>query len=413
MKANKPSYVELENQVADLKEELVKLSLLLNVTDKESRAVLDSLEIEKEGEYKSLNSELVESVFQKVKTPLDTIVGLSKLLSTANLDFEERNNLAEIIANCSNEIQGVFSEFVSYNSLKSKKEVIEAKALSLNELLDDLKIKFVDQVFYKGLNFRSVKGLSDDDDTVLTDGGKLTHVLTSLLNNSLKFTHKGFIEMGYKLLNDELKFYVKDSGVGLDKSLKEKLVDSQLQIEKVTDEGNEVGLGLATVKRYVDLLGGSLKVESELGVGTLFSFKVPYVPAPVEGPLVESKKTIKVLIADDEEISFMLLKKLMEKGDVKIIRAKNGEEAYEIYKKNPDINLILMDLRMPQVDGYVAAQLIKNEAPDMPIIAQSAYSLKDNKESYGNAFNGYLSKPVSRKEFELAVNKYIDVTLLN
>ncbi|WP_300570346.1 response regulator [Flavobacterium sp.] len=413
MKAKKPSYDELENKVAELKEELVKLSLLVNESDAASKIVLDNLGIEKSVELKSLNSTLIESVLNKVKTPLDTIVGLSKLLSTAKLDFEEKNNLAEIISNCSNEIQGVFSEFVSYNALKFDKGTVDAQKVSLNELLDDLKVKFVDQVFYKGLNFRSVKGLSDDDDTVLTDGGKLTQVFTSLLNNSLKFTNKGYIEMGYRQLNGELKFYVKDSGVGLDKSFKEKLSASALKIDKVSEDSNEVGLGLSTVKRYVELLGGSLNVESEPGVGTVFSFKVPYVPAVVDTEEVVAKKAIKVLIADDEEISFILLKKLMEKGDVQVIRAKNGEEAYEIYKKNPDINLILMDLRMPQVDGYVAAQLIKNEAPEIPIIAQSAFSLKDDKANYGKAFNGYLSKPVNKKDFELAVNKYIDVTFLN
>jgi len=413
MKANKASYDALEKQVNDLKEELVRLTLLLSESDAGKKIGHDSLSREKSMELKALHSELITSVLNKIKTPLDTIVGLSKLLSTAKLDFEEKNNFTEIIANCSSEIQAVFSEFISYNSLKLEQKEIELQSVSLNELLDDLKIKFVDQVFYKGLIFKSVKGLSDDDDTVMIDRDMITQIFASLLNNSLKFTNKGFIEMGYRLINNELKFYVKDSGVGLAKGFKEKLADAPLQIEKVTDEGNEVGLGLATVKHYVDLLGGTLKVESELGIGTLFSFKVPYQAAPVEVAKKPLKKTIKVLIADDEEISFMLLKKLMEKGDVQIIRAKNGEEAYEIYKKNPGINLILMDLRMPQVDGYVAAQLIKNESPEIPIIAQSAYSLKEDKESYGNAFNGYLSKPVNKQEFESVVNKYIDSAFLN
>ncbi|WP_395046952.1 response regulator [Flavobacterium sp.] len=413
MEANKPSYSELENQLVDLKEELVRLSLLLSQTNKESKVVLDSLEIEKTSKSQSLNSELIEAVLYKIKTPLNTIAGLSKLLIADKLDLEEKNNLAKIIANSSNELQGIFSEYESYNSFKFDKASIDKQKVSLNELLDDLKIKFVDQVFHKGLNFRSVKGLSNDDAIVLIDGIMITHIFTSLLNNSLKFTNEGFIEMGYQLVNSEINFYVKDSGVGFEKNLKEKILTSQLKIEKVTNEGNEVGLGLSSVKHYVDLLGGSLEVESELGAGTAFCFKVPYVPALIEVAPVTSKKIIKVLIADDEEVSFVLLKKLLEKGQVQVIRAKNGEEAYEIYKKNPDIDLILMDLRMPQIDGYVAAQLIKNEAPEIPIIAQSAYSLKDDKESYKNAFDGYLSKPVNKKEFELVVNKYIDVALLN
>jgi CheY-like chemotaxis protein len=196
-----------------------------------------------------------------------------------------------------------------------------------------------------------------------------------------------------------LHFYVKDSGVGLD-ATKISLIHSSSSI------------GLSTVKQLVELLHGSLLIDSKPGFGTVVSFQIPFESAQ-EMPKSESKKTIKVLIADDEEISFMLLKKLMQKGDVEIIRAKNGEEAYEIYKNNPDINLILMDLRMPQVDGYVAAQLIKNESPDIPIIAQSAYSFKDDKENVSKSFNGYLSKPVSKKEFEEVVHKYLDLAELN
>lgn len=403
METNKSSYDAIESRMAHLKEKLMGLSLLLNDTDKEAKIVLNSLNLENPGGYPPQSPEMVVSFLNKIKGPLDTVVGLSNLLCTASLDVEEKNNFAEIITNCSNELHGLFAEFTSYHSFESENESVHTQSVSLNELLDDLKIKFVDQVFYKGLNLRSFKGLADDEDTVMLDKEKITRVFTSLLHNSLKFTNKGFIEMGYRLVKDELKFYVRDSGIGLNSSSKEKLLSN----------AGDVGLGLSTVKRYVELMGGDLKVESEVGAGTVFYFKVPYVPSTIDELAVQEKKKIKVLIAEDEEISFMLLKKLLEKGDVEIIRAKNGEEAYEIYKENPDINLILMDLRMPQVDGYTAAQLIKNEAPEIPIIAQSSYAFKENKENYNKAFNGYLSKPVNKKEFESVVNKYIDVAFLN
>lgn len=410
MEANKLHYTELKNRVTELKQKTQDLSLLLDEALKNTR----SNQVYPQDVNHRLNSELVESVIHKIKTPLDTIVGLSKLLSTAKLDFEEKNKFAEIIANCSNELKSVFSEFVSFNSLKQNEVVVEHEKVSLNELLDDLKVKFVDQVFFNGLTLKSVKGLSDDDDTVIIDKNIVSKILTSLLSNSLKFTRRGFIEMGYQVVNDRIRFYVKDSGVGFDENFQEKLMSSEGRIEKVTEEENEVGLGLSTAKHLVSLLGGNLKAESKSGVGTIFYFDIPYVPTTMDAMREkEDKKTIKVLIADDEEISFMLLKKLMERGNVEIIRAKNGEEAYEIYKNNPDINLILMDLKMPQVDGYVAAQLIKNEAPDIPIIAQSSYSLKDSKENHERAFNDYLSKPVNKNEFEMVVNKYIDSAFLN
>ncbi|ESU27381.1 signal transduction histidine kinase [Flavobacterium limnosediminis JC2902] len=413
MNTNKPSYEELATQVAVLKEQVINLSSMLSETYRGYGLVTDSLENEKLLEKKALNAALIESVLRKIKMPLDTIAGLAGLLSASKSEFKEKDNFAEIIVNCSNELQGIVSEFLNYNSLELQKEVVELQKVSLNELLDDLKIKFGVQASYKELNFRTKKGLPDGEDTVMIDENKITQVFTSLINNSLKFTDKGFIEVGYRLADNELKFYVKDTGAGLDKNLVEKLSASKFELEKYVDETSNVGLGFATVKRYVDLLGGALKVDSELGVGTVVYFDVPYVPAPVDVEPVSVKKTIKVLVAEDEEISFLLLKSLLEKGNVQIFRAKNGEEAYEIYKNNPDINLILMDLRMPQVDGYTAAQLIKNEAPEIPIIAQSAYLLEDEKGVYGQAFNDFLSKPVNKKEFQQAVNKYVDVSFLN
>ncbi|WP_136668847.1 response regulator [Flavobacterium sp. H122] len=410
MEANKLHYAELENKVSELKHRVQELSLLLEEAQRNSRYnTLHSPEVDHK-----LNSELIESVIHKIKTPLDTIVGLSKLLCTAKLDLEEKNKFAEIITNCSNELQSVFSEFVSFNSLKQNEIVIENEKVSLNELFDDLKVKFVDQVFFNGLTLKSVKGLSDEDDTVIVDKNIVRQVLASLLSNSLKFTRRGFIEMGYQVVHNRIRFYVKDSGVGFDEKFQEKLTSSDGRIERIANDETEVGLGLSTAKHLVYLLGGDLKAESKSGIGTIFYFDIPYVPTTVDAiQEKEDKKIIKVLIADDEEISFMLLKKLMERGNVEIIRAKNGEEAYEIYKNNPDINLILMDLKMPQVDGYVAAQLIKNEAPEIPIIAQSSYSLKDNKENHERAFNDYLSKPVNKEEFEAVINKYINRSFLN
>lgn len=409
MDANKPTYEELAGEVSDLHTKLANLSLLLGAANTGSGLVTQK-SVPLSGS--APGGDLMDTLIHRIKTPLDTIIGLANLLSNSKLDDAERHNLAEIIASCSGELQGILAEFTNHNALASHKEAVVVENVSLNELMDELKVKFFNQVFHKDLTLKSFKGLSDEDDTVMIDKNKIVQVFSSLINNALKFTERGSIEIGYRVIQNELKFYVKDSGVGCDKGIREKLSASQFKLDKNSDECSEVGLGLSNVKRFVELLGGTLNVAAEPHVGTVFSFRVPYVPAEPEVE-ISAKKTIKVLIAEDEEISFLLLKKLLEKGRVEVFRAKNGEEAYEIYKNNPDINLILMDLRMPQVDGYTAAQLIRSEAPEIPIIAQSAYSLKDDNEFYGSAFDGYISKPVNKREFQLAVNKYIDVALLN
>ncbi|HSD14709.1 MAG TPA: ATP-binding protein [Flavobacterium sp.] len=382
------------------------------IKKKETELVLES---KAASAKKALNIELVNTVLHKIKTPVDTITGLSNLLNNTELDIAEKNNLAEVISNCSSELLGTVSELLNYNSFESEKEVVHIEKVSLNAILDELKGKFGGQVVFNGLNFRVRKGLSDKEAEVLTDAPKITQVLTNLLHNSIKYTEKGFIEIGYQLVKDEIEFYVKDSGVGLEKEFKDKLVNSQFKLERTSGEGSGAGLGLSNSKRLVDLLGGVFEVESTPGVGTAFYFRVPYILSPSEFKTekARAKETTTVLIAEDEEISYLLLKTLLEKGNVNIIRAKNGEEAYEIYKNNPNINLILMDLRMPQVDGYTAAQLIKNEAPEIPIIAQSAYFKEDEEGHFGKTFDNFLSKPVNKANLKKAVNKYIDVTFLN
>jgi CheY-like chemotaxis protein/two-component sensor histidine kinase len=394
MKTNKPSHEELLSLVNELMTELNKTNLLLDQAKKDVEEVRL-----KSSENKNTLAEQTDFFLHRIKAPLDTVVGLAKLLSASNLSLEEKTNLSGIIVNTATELQSTFTEFISYISLKRHVNELNIEVVSLNELFDELRIKFLDQLFFKNLNLRTSKELPDGYDTVFTDKKIISQIFSSLLSNSIKYTDTGYIEIGYQVLNSEIQFYVIDTGIGLE------------HFEKSVEK-KQANIGLSTVKHLVELLHGSLKTESNSSTGTTVSFQIPYEPAlgKIEK---KAKKTIKVLIADDEEISFMILEKLMKKGDVEIIRAKNGEEAYAIYKKNPDINLILMDLRMPQVDGYVAAQLIKNEAPNIPIIAQSAYLLNEDKKNYANVFNGYLSKPINKKEFELAVTNYIDIALLN
>ncbi|MGX7667965.1 ATP-binding response regulator [Flavobacterium pedocola] len=408
METNKPSYEELAQLVAELRERLRSLT-----ASAQSQSDLDSPNKEKALADKAIKAELVAIFLQQIQLPLDTIIGVANLLSNPNLDFEQRNNFAEIIKSCTGELRGILSEFASYTTSQSEKETVNTQKVSLNELLDELKVKFIGQVLHNNLGLRFIKGLADREDAVMTDAAMISQIFTNLMNNSLRFTSKGYIEIGYQVEHNELIFYVKDTGIGLEKDLKDKLLRSDFKLDKVSDGAGSAGLGLSTAKHYLDLLGGSLHVQSEVGFGTVFSFKVPYQPVVDQTKSEAPRKTIKVLIAEDEEISYLLLKSLLEKGNVEIIRAKNGEEAYWIYKSNPDINLILMDLRMPQVDGYTAAQLIKNEAPEIPIIAQSAYVLDEDKGNYGKAFNDYLSKPINKKEFQQVLDKYIDVAFLN
>ena len=250
----------------------------------------------------------------------------------------------------------------------------------------------------KKLQLHCTLGLPDTESIIETDSGKLTQILTNLIQNALKFTRTGGIDFGYTRQDTTLEFYVTDSGIGIPDEMLQKIFDRFRQVDNTLTRNHEgSGLGLSITKAYVAMLGGKLSVQSREGTGSTFTFTLPYNPQ--NSALTTQHSEDCILIVDDDDVSTLLLNKTFKGENITLLSAENGMEAVELVQHHPEINLVLMDLQMPIMNGYEATKLIKQQHPDLPIIAQSAYSSKEEKEKAREAgCNSFITKPINKTE---------------
>ncbi|HAN79435.1 MAG TPA: hypothetical protein DCQ31_17565, partial [Bacteroidales bacterium] len=225
------------------------------------------------------------------------------------------------------------------------------------------------------------------------------------------------IEFGYTLSDENtdepmLELFVKDSGIGIDKSLHNKIFERFRQADTSSDRlYGGTGLGLAIAKGFVELLGGKIWVESELNKGSEFYFTIPYRLMNSNENELQPIELLNIgnviLVAEDEDYNFMYIEEVLGVLNFQIIRAKNGKEAVEICRAYPNVGLVLMDIKMPEMDGYTAAKLIAEFRADLPIIAQTAYALEHEIAIYGSVFDEYLSKPIKESDLLKSITKYI------
>ena len=277
----------------------------------------------------------------------------------------------------------------------------------------DLNAFFQPEADKKGLRLTLTKALSDEQSIINTDSLKLSQVMTNLIQNALKFTSKGGIDVGYSRKEEMLEFYVIDSGRGIPADKKGKIFERFNQADNSLTRAHEgSGLGLSISKAFVEMLGGTITVVSVEGAGSTFSFTIPYNPAahlPTANCPLPTVFTI--LIAEDDDLSTILLKKNLKGENITILCAENGWEAVELVQHHPEINLVLMDIKMPIMNGYEATRLIKGQRPDLPIIAQSAFTSKEEREKAEEAgCNDFITKPISKSEL-LEKMRGLDISL--
>lgn len=391
------------------KQDIRQLSLLMDSVWKISERIslIKDLEIAKNKAVESdrLKTAFLQNVSHEIRTPLNAICGFSDMLIDDTFSVEKRRSFVSIIQNSSQKLLEIVTDILTISALETNQEKVKIEEVDINEMLIELLAKYKVATSNHNISLYSKQGLTNKDAKIFTDKEKLLRVFNNLLSNAVKFTSIGTIEFGYELKNKELLFYVKDSGIGIKPEYQDLIFERFRQADKtIQQDYGGTGLGLAISKGYVELLGGKLTLESELDNGTTFYFSIPYKPVNIIDDNKKDKKT--VLIAEDEEFNFLFLEELLLELDVKIIHAKNGEEAVEIFNKNRNIDLVLMDIKMPKMDGYTATKLIKEKNPNMPIIAQTAYALNQEIERYGDVFDDYLSKPIKAQQLFQKVQNY-------
>lgn len=258
--------------------------------------------------------------------------------------------------------------------------------------------------------------LSDDAITFLTDRVRLRQIFENLISNAIKFTSNGIIEIGCQAESEQLQFWVRDTGIGIDKKQHSSIFERFKQASQSTEKlYGGTGLGLSIVKSCVEMMGGQIWLESALGRGSTFFFSLPYkrVAINVENcdqarPTTQEFNNEHILIAEDDEVNFKYLESALKTCRLRISRAKNGEEAIQQLQENQDIRLILMDIRMPVMDGLEATQIIREENADVPIIAQTAYVSSVDMEACMKAgCSGYIGKPTKKADLIQEMRRYL------
>lgn len=365
-----------------------------------------------------LKTAFLHNISHEIRTPMNGIVGFSNLLTMPDVASEDVLEYNSIINSCSNQLLSIISDIVSIATLEAGQETVREVTTNLNEVLHVIYSQLISKATEKDLLLSYSTSLSNTRAQVMTDETKLNQVLTNLINNAIKFTENGEINIQYALEGDFLKFSIEDSGIGIPETMHEAIFDRFRQInEYKSGYMGGTGLGLSISKSYVELMGGKIWLESQQGSGAVFYFTIPYKPVNLPGqavsqpgthenPEILSGKTI--LIAEDEFFNFRLLSSMLGNYNLNLIRAENGSEAIRICKENSNIDLILMDLKMPLVDGFEATRQVRQFRPEMRIIAQSALALSGDKESaLAAGCNDYISKPIRKSELIAMLTRYL------
>ncbi len=372
---------------------------------------------EKAEESDRLKSTFLANMSHELRTPLNAIIGFSELMTDSGPD-QNTSEFSEIILKSGQHLLNLVEDIFDTTMIETGQIKINYEKADIVSVLEE--VKDIIQGERLRDNKSEVKLILNLDGVgsqmdMMTDSRKLKQVLINLLRNALKFTDKGFIEYGFTVINDNgntcFHFYVRDTGIGIDKKYHETIFNIFRQIDDThTRKFGGMGLGLSIAKKTIELLGGKIWVESEPSVGSVFYFTIPVLPdksekynKPNDKALIMDKKYAgkTILIAEDEKSNFDYLKILLTRMNIRVLWAKDGREAVNLCETDPSIDLVLMDIKMPLLDGYAATRIIKKKRPELPIIAQTAYAMiSDKKEADKAGCDGYLSKPIRINQIE-------------
>ena len=373
---------------------------------------------EKAEESDRLKTEFINNMSHEIRTPMNGILGFSQFLTDNDLSKEKRKQYVKIVQNSGEQLLRIIDDILEISILGTKQVNAVEKEVCLNDLMLEMFSIFDIKAKENKIPLYYKKNLTDKKSTIYTDKTKLNKILSNLLENALKFTNEGFIQFGLSLVNNEIEIFIKDTGIGIAQDKQEMIFDRFSQEEKdVSSNVGGLGLGLSIAKENIELLGGKIRIESHKGEGSTFFITIPYKPvySDINGEVVsfvseENPKTCTLLIVEDEEINYIYLETLIEKIKLKcnIFHAKNGLEAVNICKENKEIDLVLMDLKMPIMNGYDATKRIKEFSPNLPIIAQTAYSTKQDKiKAYNYGCDDFISKPISENTLSGIFKQYL------
>jgi PAS domain S-box-containing protein len=388
----------------------------IELQNKEYKQINTALQKAKEKAEESdrLKTAFLANMSHEIRTPMNGILGFADLLRMRNLTEQERQEYITIIEDSGKRMLNMINDIISISKIESGITEVHISESNINEQLDYIQTFFTPETRKKGIDLIVKKSFPNDEVAIKTDSEKIYAILINLVNNAIKFTNKGSIEFGYSVMGDNLKFYVKDTGEGISKEHLNLIFDRFRQgSESLTRKYEGTGLGLSISKAYVEMLGGKIWVESKFGKGSVFYFTIPFRKGLDKEEMVKDEsnkedevklKNLNILIVEDDYPTEKLLTTYVENYSKNILIACDGKVAVQISKKNPEIDLILMDIKLPEMNGYEATKQIRLFNKEVTIIAQTAFGLAGDKEKALEAgCNEYFSKPISKDALLAAI----------
>lgn len=364
-----------------------------------------------------LKSAFLANMSHEIRTPMNGILGFAELLKEPGLTGKEQQDYIRIIEKSGARMLNIINDIVDISKIEAGLMKLEIQDSNVNEQIQDIYTFFKPEVEAKGMILSFHTPLPTIEAILKTDREKVYAILTNLVKNAIKYSNTGIIEIGYNKRDSDLEFYVKDTGIGIPNDRHGAIFERFIQADIPGEWAQQgAGLGLSITKAYVEMLGGKIRVASQVSVGSTFYFTLPYNAVPINEPVVQQIvpsenndliRKLKILIAEDDKVSEMLIDKTLKTFGKEIIKARTGVEAIEACKKNPDIDLVMMDIRMPDMGGYDATRQIRKFNKEVVIIAQTAHGLYGDREKAIEAgCNDYIAKPINKAELLLLIQKY-------
>ena len=372
-----------------------------------------------------LKSNFLANISHEIRTPLNSVVGFSNLLLTNNLPNAVKEEYIEHINHNSEKLLQIIGDIIDLSRLESSQIEITYEEASLSAIVNEI-IEEARQIIKrneKSIILNVKNHFKDSGDLIFTDRIWLKRVLNHLMDNAVKFTLDGSVEFSYLLENQNIVFKIRDTGIGINKeNLGHIFEEFRQEFDGHHRPFEGLGIGLTLAREVIERMGGKIFVKSEKGVGSEFSFSIPYRPAgttKVKGPLFNKEQVLKpidwssrkCLLVDDNKDVLIYLNRILADTGVTIVMARSGFEAIEIIKSTPDIDVVLLDMQMPEMNGIEATKEIRKIRKDLPIIAQTAFIFEDDKDIILEAgCDACLIKPIRREHLLTVMSSFVKST---
>lgn len=364
---------------------------------------------EKAEESDRLKTAFLNNMSHEIRTPMNAIIGFSSILDDPRLTREKIALYSDSIIKSGNNLLSIINDIFDVSNIDAGLVKLKTESVNVNKLLNDMGQMFHSELQLHGRDeLKLIRNSPDDDFFILTDKNRLRQILVNLLSNAIKYTKEGFVEFGYEIKDRELLFYVKDSGIGIAEEVKERIFERFMQFADTPEKlYGGTGLGLAIARGYAELLGGRIWVESTPGKGSTFCFTISYNQyTESKQPRVTGKSDEvpdysfggeHIHIVEDNDLNYKYLDEVLGRHNLRLSRSVNGTEALRTISDSTDIDLVLMDIRIPELDGYEVVRRLRKNNISIPIISQTAFALQsDRQQSIDAGCNEHLSKPIDR-----------------